>query len=126
MLEKAVKRLRGEKVEEDFNPILNLRMSAFIPEDYIENSTQRLSFYKRFASLKEKVDLVSLREEMIDRYGHIPDQAENLLRIIEIKLLARATMVSRIESGKDGIFFTVAPQSKMKVSGWNLLYNLQV
>lgn len=114
MLEKAVKKLQGERVEDDFNPTLNLRMSAFIPEDYIEDSTQRLSFYKRFASLKEKVDLVSLREEMIDRYGHIPVQVENLLRIIEIKLLARAAMVSRIESGEDGIFFTVAPQGKIR------------
>lgn len=111
MLEKAVKRLQGEKAEEELNPILNLRVSAFIPEDYIEDPSQRLSFYKRLASVKEGDALVSLREEMVDRYGLFPPEVENLFRIIEIKLLARTSLVSKVECGDDGVFFTLDRQS---------------
>lgn len=111
MLEKAVKRLQGEKTEEELNPILNLRVSAFIPEDYIEDPSQRLSFYKRLASVKEGGVLVSLGEEMVDRYGLFPQEVENLFRVIEIKLLARTSLVSKIECGGEGVFFTLDPQS---------------
>lgn len=116
MLERAVKRLQGEKVEEDFNPTINLRISAFIPGDYIEDSSQRLSFYKRLASVREGPALVSLKEEMIDRYGPITVEVENLFKIIEIKLLARISLVSKIESGEDGVFFTVASSDDLGAS----------
>ena len=115
MLEEAVKRLQGGKVEEDFNPTINIRISAFIPEEYIKDPSQRLSFYKRLASIREEALLSPLKEEMIDRYGPIPFQVEYLLTMIEIKLLARVSFVSKVERGEDGIFFTV--DSRAKISG---------
>src|SRR3972149_11994492 len=107
MLGEAVRRLQGEKVEEEINPTINLRVSAFIPEDYIEDPSQRLAFYKRLAAVREENALTSLKEEMFDRYGLLPFQAENLFKVMETKFLARASYVSKIEAGGEGSFFSV-------------------
>ena len=114
MLDRAVKEFRGEKVEEDFVPTINLRIASFIPEEYISDSCQRLSVYKRLSSIKENAQIVSIKEELVDRYGPVPVQVENLLKVIEIKLLACMTRVSKIEDGEAGIVFTVDPQVTMK------------
>ena len=113
MLGEAVKRLQGGKVEEEFNPTLNLQVAAFIPEDYIVDSSQRLSFYKRLASVKEEDTLFSIREEMTDRYGLVPAQVENLFKVIEVKTLACRSLILKIEKGKEGIFFTVDKRAKI-------------
>ncbi len=114
MLDRAVKEFRGEKVEEDFVPTINLRIASFIPEEYISDSCQRLSVYKRLSSIRENAQIVSIKEELVDRYGPVPVQVENLLKVIEIKLLACMTRVSKIEDGEAGIVFTVDPQVTMK------------
>lgn len=113
MLEDAVKKMRGEQVAEDINPVLNLQMSAFIPENYIESSSQRLSFYKRLASVKEEAALLLLKEEMVDRYGMLPPQVENLFRVMDVKIIAVASKVEKIEKGEAGIFFTVYKNSNI-------------
>ena len=114
MLDRAVKNFKGEKVEEDFIPTINLQIDSFIPEEYVSDSSQRLSLYKRLASIREETLLISIREELIDRYGPLPVHVENLLNIIEIKLLACLYRISKIEGGEGGIFFTVDPQVTTK------------
>ncbi|MEK6537971.1 MAG: TRCF domain-containing protein [Nitrospirota bacterium] len=114
MLDRAVKNFKGEKVEEDFIPTINLQIDSFIPEEYVSDSSQRLSLYKRLASIKEETLLISIREELIDRYGPLPVHVENLLNIVEIKLLACLYRISKIEGGEGGIFFTVDPQVTTK------------
>ncbi len=110
MLDRAVKQFRGEKVEDDFIPTINLRIASFIPEEYISDPSQRLSVYKRLASIREDAQIVSIREELLDRYGPVPVQVENLLKVIEIKLIACMARVSKIEDGDGGIVITVDPQ----------------
>ncbi len=114
MLDRAVKNFKGEKVEEDFIPTINLQIDSFIPEEYVSDSSQRLSLYKRLASIREETLLISIREELIDRYGPLPVHVENLLNIIEIKLLACLYRISKIEGGAGGIFFTIDPQVTTK------------
>lgn len=114
MLEEAVKKLKGEGVEDEIEPVLNLQISAFIPENYIESSSQRLSFYKRLASAKEEDILSALKDEMIDRYGEMPPQVENLFKVMDIKILACSSKVEKIEKGEDGIFFTVDNRSEIR------------
>ncbi|MEK6712680.1 MAG: transcription-repair coupling factor, partial [Nitrospirota bacterium] len=114
MLDRAVKNFKGEKVEEDFIPTINLQIDSFIPEEYVSDSSQRLSLYKRLASIREETLLISIREELIDRYGPLPVHVENLLNIVEIKLLACLYRISKIEGGEGGIFFTVDPQVTTK------------
>ncbi|MCC7203394.1 MAG: transcription-repair coupling factor [Nitrospirae bacterium] len=116
MLDRAVKQFRGEKVEEDFVPTINLGIASYIPEEYISDSSQRLSIYKRLSSIREDSQISSIKEEMADRYGQIPLQVENLLKIIEVKLLACLSRISKIEDGDGGVVFTVDPQVTEKSS----------
>ncbi len=114
MLDRAVKQFRGEKIEEDFIPTINLRIASYIPEEYVCDSPQRLSLYKRLSAIREVSQIASMKDEMVDRYGPLPEQVENLLKIIEIKLLACMARVSKIEDGDGGIAFSVDPQAAAK------------
>lgn len=96
MLEKAVAELKGCEVVEEFDPAIHLRLSAFIPDDYISDISLRLSIYKRISSLKSIETLDGLRDELADRFGALPEEAVNLLQIIKIKLLAKQLFITKV------------------------------
>ncbi len=97
MLEKAVAELKGFKVEEEFEPSIHLRANAFIPEDYINDITLRLSLYRKIASAKSPDALKSIGSEMQDRFGDVPQEAKNLLNIMELKILARKLLITKMQ-----------------------------
>jgi transcription-repair coupling factor (superfamily II helicase) len=86
LLEEAVSGLKGEEVETEAAPEINLRVSQYIPEEYIPETRQRLGFYKRLASVASVEELHSIQDELSDRYGEPPALVDNLFRIIELKL----------------------------------------
>jgi transcription-repair coupling factor (superfamily II helicase) len=110
LVEKAVGELRGKSPEEEIEPVLNLRVSAFIPEDYIPDVYQRLSLYKRLSDLKDEKDLSGLWAELIDRYGSPPQPVQYLWEVIEIKLLARILGIEKLSSVPDGISIAFHPK----------------
>ena len=72
MLNEAVKRLKGEKVENDeFETNIDLKMDAFIPADYIPNEFQKLDVYKRIAEIETEPERDDMVDELIDRFGEI-------------------------------------------------------
>lgn len=83
-------------------PEIDLRIPALIPEDYLGDVHARLVFYKRIASAADAEALRGLTEEMIDRFGPLPDPARNLLRLAALKLKAAHIGVRRIDLGADG------------------------
>ncbi len=85
MLEKEVKRLKGEPIEERIEPQLNIFVASSIPEEYIEDTLERMRYYKGMSSSKEKRELEMWKEELEDRFGPLPSQVENLLSILEFK-----------------------------------------
>jgi transcription-repair coupling factor (superfamily II helicase) len=97
MVEQAVQRLKGHVVEEEPDPILRLNVSAFIPDEYVADSHQRLSFYKRLSSCTQVGDLALLHGEMQDRYGLAPDSVERLFEVMQVRLQAKALRLSSIE-----------------------------
>lgn len=96
MLEKAVAELKGQEIAEEVEPQIRLKISAFIPEEYIPDISLRLSFYRRLSSLKSLDDLFDLKDELVDRFGKIPEEVENLIHVIRIKLYARSLYIERI------------------------------
>lgn len=60
---------------------IDLQIAAFIPDDYLGDVHARLILYKRIASSKSKDELDDLRVEMIDRFGQIPLQTQNLFAV---------------------------------------------
>jgi len=89
LLEEAVKELRGEGVEEEIEPEIDLKVPAFIPEGYIQDTNQRLNIYKRLTSAHSQEEVEDIKRGLQDRFGEIPLLVDNLLEVIRIRLMLR-------------------------------------
>jgi transcription-repair coupling factor (superfamily II helicase) len=89
LLEEAVREIKGEEVREDPAPEINLRVSQYIPEEYMPEARERLGMYKRLSSVESFDELSSMKDELEDRWGPLPALVENLMRTIELKLLLK-------------------------------------
>ena len=106
LLEEAVMALRGEKVEETMETRINLPVEAYLPDNYVPDSRQKVSIYKKIAGLKDRDALNELREELKDRYGAIPEPAEMLLEVANIKQLSQHLGITTIVAGKEQVKVT--------------------
>ncbi len=97
MVEQAVQQIKGTVIEEQPEPTLHLNVSAFIPEDYVGDSHQRLSLYKRLSSCRQMGDLALLHGEIQDRYGALPEPVERLFEVMQVRLLAQALRLAQVE-----------------------------
>ncbi|MCR4880936.1 MAG: transcription-repair coupling factor [bacterium] len=88
LLEDAIKTLQGEKVERKEPPVVDINITAFIPDDYVGNKQQKMIEYKRLADVASIHELEILHSEWEDRFGKMPDTVEPLFRIIKLRLLA--------------------------------------
>ena len=110
MLEQAVRELKGQAVVEETEPALQLQVSAYIPDDYVDDASQRLSLYKRLSSSRQSGDLAQLHGELLDRYGPVPEPVERLLEVMEIRLLAKAARAVGVQVSRGFIAFSFDPQ----------------
>lgn len=106
MLDRAVQAMRkGEIIDLDqplsSGPEINLRLPALIPDTYLADVHSRLILYKRIASVKAADELDELQVEMIDRFGLLPQQTKNLLRVTRLKLLAEQLGIVKLEANKE-------------------------
>ncbi len=98
LIENTIRELKGEAApEEEVRPEIHLGLPAFIGEDYMPDMNRRLVMYKRISMASTEEDISALREELLDCYGHIPVQVENLLEVIRIRNLAKPIAAKRID-----------------------------
>jgi len=114
MLEKAVAELKGMTIEEEFEPSISLRVNAFIPEEYIDDITLRLSLYRRIASSKTNEAIEAIELEIDDRFGRIPDEVKNLLDIMRLKTMARELLVTKIQDVQGKVRIVFSPDTKVE------------
>ena len=76
LLEEAVAEVRGKPVEDEFECLLNLKLGAGIPRSYIENTNQRLHYYKLIYSARDREELEEIHSELDDCYGVPPEETE--------------------------------------------------
>jgi len=103
MLDRAIKAIRQGKIPDpnkDFEGMVdvNLRIPALIPADYLPDVHLRLVMYKRIASAESDEALRELQVEMIDRFGLLPEQIKNLVRVMQIKLKAQTIGITKLEA----------------------------
>lgn len=106
MLEEAVAAAKGGlagEAEDTWSPQINVGATVLIPDHYVPDLNLRMSLYRRIAELENKDAIEGLAAEMIDRFGPLPEEAQQLFRIIEIKHHAKTASISRIEAGAKGI-----------------------
>ena len=97
MLEEAIREIRGQKIPQVEDTQIDLSLTAFIPADYIPDLDQKMSAYRAVATAKSKEELSYIAAEWGDRYGAIPTPASQLLRVMELKQLAKKLGFSRIK-----------------------------
>jgi transcription-repair coupling factor (superfamily II helicase) len=97
LMENAVAGLKGEETVEPLEPEINVNFSAFIAESYIPDIDQRMSAYRRLAKMTELQQLADFKSESLDRFGPLPEEAEDLLLKIMLKVLAKKAGVSRLD-----------------------------
>ncbi len=106
LLDEAVRKLKGEKVEEEIETSINLPIEAFLPDDYIPDSRQKISIYKKISALKTDKEKQNLTKELKDRYGDIPEPVDMLLEISTIKQLCQKLGITAIAAGGDKVKVT--------------------
>ena len=108
MLEEAVAAARQGggletlQTEEKWSPQIALGTSVLIPETYVEDLSVRMSLYRRLSDLVEPADIESFAAELIDRFGNLPPEVENLLDILKIKQLSRKAGIEQLDAGPKG------------------------
>jgi transcription-repair coupling factor (superfamily II helicase) len=105
MLEEAVVDAKGDGggAEAEWVPQIGIGTSVLIPETYVEDLTVRMGLYRRLSMLTEPAEIESFAAELIDRFGPLPPEVENLLEIMTIKQLCRRAGVEKLDAGPKGM-----------------------
>ena len=118
MLEDAIKEIRGQEIPQVDDTQIDLNLTAFIPADYIADLDQKMSAYRAVASAQSKKELTEIAADWSDRYGTIPPAALQILRVVELKQIAKSLGFSRIRpEGKQHVNL----ETPMEEPAWNLL-----
>lgn len=110
MMEEAVRELKGQKIEIDLEPEVVLGLPSYLPEEYVPDTSARLLLYRRLATAGTLEEIKSLREEMCDRFGPLPEEVQTLTAVMEIKIKLKKTGVTRLETGSGGLTLTFGSQ----------------
>jgi transcription-repair coupling factor (superfamily II helicase) len=108
LLEETIEELRGNITKAEIDPEIRLPVVARLPEAYVSDTSQRLVLYKRLASSRDDSELGHVRDEILDRFGPLPAEAQNLLEVIRLKIMARSLGVLGVSSGRGEIILTVS------------------
>ncbi|MEG4493023.1 transcription-repair coupling factor [Microcoleus sp. D3_18_C4] len=118
MLEEAIREIKGQEIPKVEDAQIDLTLTAFIPADYIADLDQKMSAYRSVASANTPEELQQIQADWCDRYGPIPLPAQQLIRVVELKQIAKKIGFSRIKpENKQNIVLETA----MEEPAWNLL-----
>lgn len=96
LLDEAVRELKGEAPEEEFEPTVRLGVDAYLPDGYIGDAEHKVAIYRRIASCRSEELVRQIHEELADRFGRLPEPAQMLVEGMVIKLLARRAGIERV------------------------------
>jgi transcription-repair coupling factor (superfamily II helicase) len=105
LLGSALRAARGEDVER-WTPELHLGLSGSLPESWIPEADVRLTLYVRAARLGSEAEIDAFEEELVDRFGALPDPATELMTKLRIGVAARHARIGRIDAGPSAIALT--------------------
>ena len=97
LMEEAMADIKGEPSVEELEPEININLSAYFSEDFIPALDQRLMLYRRLSALGDLKDLADVKDELVDRYGDMPEEAQNMLLKIMMKIMAVKAGIKRLD-----------------------------
>ena len=114
LLNQAVAALRGRRTEEEeFNSAVECDIDAYIPTSYIRNEYQKLDIYKRISAIENEEESMDMQDELIDRFGEIPQSVENLLLVAQLKAMAHRAYVTEVLINRQEVRLTMFPRAKL-------------
>ena len=101
--------MKGIKVEPEIDLQIDLNVTSYIPDEYIQDANQKIEIYQNIALCRNDQDIQNIIDEIIDRFGNMPKELENLIAIARIKYLAKQLKLTKIASNKTAVVFTFEP-----------------
>jgi transcription-repair coupling factor (superfamily II helicase) len=110
MLEDAIVELKagGVPKAEEFTPQISVDAPIMIPEHYVPDLDLRMGLYRRLGELDDRPAIDAFAAELIDRFGALPPETANLMKIVEVKLNCRQAKIAKLDIGPKGAVVTFA------------------
>ncbi|MEO8456153.1 MAG: TRCF domain-containing protein, partial [Sphingomicrobium sp.] len=111
MLEDAILEMKAGGIPraEEFTPQISVDAPIMIPEHYVPDLDLRMGLYRRLGELEDRPAIDAFAAELIDRFGALPDETANLMKIVEVKLLCKQASIAKLDLGPRGAVVTFAP-----------------
>ena len=119
MLEEAILEQKSGAAErrEEFTPQISVEAPILIPETYVPDLDLRMGLYRRLGELDDRQEVEAFAAELIDRFGKLPSETQNLLQIIETKINCKKAMIAKLDVGAKGAVVTFAPSGFPDLTG---------
>ena len=118
LLNQAVQALRGKReAADEFETVVDCDINAYIPSSYIKNEYQKLDIYKRISGIENEDEYMDMQDELMDRFGELPASVENLLKVAELKAMARRAYVTEVKVNRQEVRLTMYPGAKLNIEG---------
>ncbi|MEM4398173.1 MAG: TRCF domain-containing protein, partial [Candidatus Woesearchaeota archaeon] len=119
MLDEEIKKLKGEKIFNINDVKIDLKINSFIPENYIDES-EKINIYRKLLNVKNIDEVEKIKNEIIDKFGKMPEETENLINIVKLKVEAINKNVVKIKEENDG-YFIKFDENKVEIEYINML-----
>jgi transcription-repair coupling factor (superfamily II helicase) len=113
LLERAVREIKGEPIEDEVSTSINLGVDIRIPEEFIYDASQRLRTYKRISSAESEAELADIHAEIADRYGALPESVENLFAYARLRREAARLGALSIDREGERLLVKFSEQAKI-------------
>ena len=123
MLNDAIREIRGETVFQGYETEIDIPVDSFIPETYVKNDFVKLELCKRISLIKNEDEYNDIIDELIDRFGDIPEETMNLLDVALLRAEANACYITRIWFKDDSLRFVMYNKARINVDGIDSLVN---
>ncbi|MEA1965252.1 MAG: transcription-repair coupling factor [Candidatus Aerophobetes bacterium] len=109
LLSEEIKKLKGEKVSLPFPVSLNLRIEGRIPPSYVPYEEQRFELYRTIGEIEKEEEILKFKERMRDSYGPLPEEVNNLVELLKIKIIVKSLGITCLRSDGSRIWANFSP-----------------
>ena len=123
--------MQGIRVQNEAEIQIDLDISSYIPETYIEDEKQKIEIYQDIALCRKEKQIEDVIDEIIDRFGTMPKEVENLIEVAKIKILARNVNILKVVQRQKAVMFFIEQgtfkeeliEKLLKIYGTNLRFS---
>jgi len=109
LLDEVIKEMKGIEIEEDVDILIDIDVSSYIPDSFIENSSQKIEVYQNIALCNNYEDIKNIEGNIEDRFGKMPIEVKNLLEIAKIKVKCKEIGITKISQRLNNIILNFDP-----------------